>query len=62
MKDLKLLAGCADRVVRDSLLDVSKIPLPDAETAAYASQLRAKSKCTSEEMIFLEYFDLLEQV
>ncbi len=38
-----LLAGCADRVVRGGLLDVSKIPVPDAETVAYTSELRAKS-------------------
>jgi hypothetical protein len=57
-----LLAGCADRVVRGALLDVLKIPVPDVETVAYTSELRAKSNRTSEEVIFLEYFDLLEQV
>jgi hypothetical protein len=57
-----LLAGCADRVVRGGLLDVSKIPIPDAETIAYTSALRAKSNRTSEEAIFLGYFDLLEQI
>ena len=29
-----LPAGCAGRLVRDGLLDASKIPLPDAETVA----------------------------
>jgi hypothetical protein len=57
-----LLAGCADRVVRGGLLDVSKIPVPDAETVAYASELRAKSNHTSEETAFLGYFDLLEEI
>jgi hypothetical protein len=57
-----LLAGCADRVVRGGLLDVSRIPIPDAETVAYTSELRAKSQRTFAEVIFLEYFDLLEQI
>jgi hypothetical protein len=57
-----LLAGCADRIVRGALLDILKIPIPDPETVAYTSTLRAKSDRTSEETIFLEYFDLLEQL
>ena len=52
-----LLAGCADRAVRGGLLDLSKIPVPDAETLAYTSELRAKSNRTSEEVVFLEYLD-----
>jgi hypothetical protein len=57
-----LLAGCADRVLRGGLLDVSKVPLPDEETVTHVGMLRAKDDRSPEEIAFLEYFDLLEEI
>lgn len=57
-----LLAGCADRVAGGGLLDLSRVPAPDAETATQVEQLRRKGNCTEEELAFLEYFDLLEEL
>jgi hypothetical protein len=31
--------GCVDRVVRGGLLDVLKIPVPDAETVVYTASI-----------------------
>jgi hypothetical protein len=57
-----LLAGCADRVARGGLLDLSRVPAPDAQTATQVEQLRRKADRTEEESAFLEYFDLLEEL
>jgi hypothetical protein len=37
-----LLAGCADRVVRGGLLDVSTVPIPDEDTVIHVGMLREK--------------------
>jgi hypothetical protein len=57
-----LLAGCADRVLRGGLLDVSKVPIPDDETVAHVNMLRAKVNRSQEEAAFLQYFDLAEEI
>ena len=57
-----LLAGCADTAVRGGVLDVSKVPDPDEETIRQVQVLRKKHHLTSEEMKFLEYFNLLEEI
>jgi len=57
-----LLAGCADRVVRGRLLDISKVPIPDDETLTQVDMLRTKGERSDEETAFLEYFDLLEEI
>ena len=57
-----LLAGCADRVARGKLLDVSRIPVPDEETVGFVAALRNKENLTSDEACFLEYFDLMEEI
>jgi len=57
-----LLAGYADRVVHGDLTDVSSVPTPDDETVAYVRKLRTKTDRAEEEIDFLEYFDLLEEI
>jgi hypothetical protein len=57
-----LLAGCADRVVRGGLLDVTKVPFPDQETVTRVRVLRKNGDRSKEEVAFLEYFELLEQI
>jgi len=57
-----LLAGCADRVVRGGLLDISRVPMPDDETLAHVDMLRKKGDRPDEETAFLECFDLLEEI
>ena len=57
-----LLAGCADRIVRGGLSDVSKIPTPDEETVATVNKWLARGERSTEEEKFLEYFDLLEEL
>jgi len=57
-----LLVGCADRVAKGHLLDMSKIPAPDQGTVDAVSALRKRPVPTEEEQRFLEYYDLLEQI
>jgi hypothetical protein len=57
-----LLAGCADQVVKGYPLDISKVPTPDHKTVAQVAMLRKKGDKSQEEMAFLDYFDLLEEI
>jgi hypothetical protein len=57
-----LLAGCAERASRGELIPQSEIPIPDAATERFVSELRQKSATSGEEHAFLVYFDLLEQI
>lgn len=57
-----LLVGCADRVMRGGLVDVSQVPTPDEETVLHVRVMRAKADRSDEETAFLDYFDLLEKI
>lgn len=57
-----LLAGCADRLAHGSLLDLSTVPMPDEGTLSAVAALRAKAALSEDERLFLEYFDLLEEI
>jgi hypothetical protein len=57
-----LMAGCADRAARGLPVDVAKIPAPDDETIAHVRLLRAKTMRSPDEIAFLEYYDLLEEI
>ena len=57
-----LIAGCADRVLRGGLLDVSRVPVPDIETVTYMDSIRTKSDRSEAESAVLEYFELLEAI
>jgi len=57
-----LLAGCADRLARGKLLNISQVPVPDEETRAQVTAIRQRRDWAPEEVVFLEYFDLLEEI
>jgi hypothetical protein len=58
-----LIAGCADRVLRGGLLNISNVPVPDSETVEYMERLRTTNSDRSDaESAVLEYFELLEAI
>jgi hypothetical protein len=57
-----LVAGCAHRVVHGQLLDLSTVPLPDEKTLEVIAEIRCNPSPSAEERIFLEYFELLEEI
>jgi hypothetical protein len=57
-----LLAGFADRAAKGHFINTSDIPVPGEETLSHVSTLRKKSSQSQDEVAFLEYFDVLEEI
>lgn len=57
-----LLAGFAERVVKGDLVDLSKLPVPDAGTLGHVERLRARSDLSTDDKNFLNYFDVTERL
>jgi hypothetical protein len=57
-----LLAGLASRAAQSSPVNEAEVPLPDQETIAQVTKLRAKGYRSPDEIAFLNYFDALEEI
>jgi hypothetical protein len=57
-----LVAGCADRASRGETVSAAEVPGPDTETLRYVSEVSDRGASGKEELAFIEYFNLLEDV
>jgi hypothetical protein len=57
-----LLGGFADRAARGHLINITEVPVPDEEPLSHVSMLRKKGSQSQDEIAFLGYFDVLEEI